>query len=144
MAKDAAIVTSWGPPVTGREAKSLEVARHPSPRRARGDREPEAEPPCRVEIVAHPGTHRLERDQLGDPRLVRRSNRRRVEGAAGPGGEVGVGIEGVPGADAGRPGLEGEVAAVGHVDLLPGLELWALGVEDEPVEIEDEGPAHVR
>ncbi len=25
MAKDAAIVTSWGPPVTGREAKSLEV-----------------------------------------------------------------------------------------------------------------------
>ncbi len=25
MAKDAAIVTSWGPPVVGREAKSLEV-----------------------------------------------------------------------------------------------------------------------
>jgi hypothetical protein len=25
MARDAAIVTTWGPPVTGREAKSLEV-----------------------------------------------------------------------------------------------------------------------
>ena len=67
-----------------------------------------------------------------------------IERAAGPGGEVGVRIEGVPRADAGRPGLEGEVAAVGRVDLLPGLELWAFGVEDEPVEVEDEGPAHVR
>ena len=126
------------------EAEPLEVAGHPSPRRARGDRQPETEPPRRVQIVAHSGTHRLERDQLGDSRLVRRPDRRRVEGAAGPGGEVGVRIEGVPRADAGRPGLEGEVAAVGRVDLLPGLELRALGVEDEPVEVEDEGPPHVR
>ena len=53
-------------------------------------------------------------------------------------------VEHVGGADALRPLLEGQRAPVLAVDLLPGVVDGRLGVEDQPVEVEDQEPLHVR
>ena len=68
-------------------------------------------------------------------------DRRTVQAAAEAGLEVGVGVEGV-GPDGRLPEVERQLVTVLAVDLCVGQVDGLLGLQDEPVEVEDHSPQH--
>jgi len=65
-----------------------------------------------------------------------------VETAADPPLEVGVRVEAVERADRGRPRVERQLVAVLPVHVRPGGVRRALGVHEQPVEVEEERADH--
>jgi hypothetical protein len=127
------------PPVG--KAQPFEMADHPSPAGAGGDRQLETGFTGPVAEVDHPGQHRPPGQQLLGAAAAQDRDRVPVERAAQPGFEVGVGVEGV-GAHGRLPELQRELLAVLPVDLGVGQVDRLLGLQDQAVEIEDDRAQH--
>src|SRR6266849_583634 len=121
------------------DAEPFEMALHPIPGRARGDPYLHARGPRRHGQIRHPGPqglgpHELEppRDPAVDDVLRQRSANSLLQEA--------LGMERlVRGAHGLHPQLEGQRHSARLVNLLPRSVDGLLGLEDEAVEIEDEG-----
>ena len=123
------------------QPEAFEMRLDPVERRARRDRQREPERIGLVEPLAHAGSGRLAREQLvapDPPALVHRVLVERVVAR--------VRISSTRSRPPGRPDLGGPLldrqrrAAVRLELLLPGGEHRALGVEDQPVEVEHHRP----
>ncbi len=122
------------------ESESFKMARHPLARATRSDAKLQAEAPRVLDPLPNTwkdGLGRYQRRMSWPPSAPDRLD---VDGPGRGRSKVSVHVEGArSGADAFRPGLELELAAVLDEHFLPALKFRHLGIEDDAVEVEDYG-----
>lgn len=122
------------------DAETREVLVDPLPARARGDRRPQAEPTGVGEVGIDAGQEALGDGRLAVIQTLQRGEFLSVERLTEPLAQVDDGVEaGGRRADDGEPLLARQLLAMLAIDALPRLKDRTLGIDDEAIEVEDDG-----
>ena len=122
------------------QPEALEVCEHPAARRTRSHAQLQLELPGALDEVVDAGQRRALLQQLQRARALPLPQRLAIYQLADLAFELFARVESIAArADTEQPAIERKVGAVLEIDLAPSLVLGRLGVEDQPVEIEDQG-----